>query len=512
MARRVREGLFTPGAARDIASARQGVVLEIESREGWGPGPTTTGTSFTQAEGPLAAYRRRVDLEWLDDGSCRVRQVVDVHVGLPWWSWLLGLPLWHELGRLGGGRRAATMPWWAPPQRLDRRTASTMAHLAALVAVQGFVAGLLPETLSYASSEMRVATFGQGVVFGAVELSALPALLALVVADRRGRRGVVVWATGAAVVLSELSALAPGVRWLAGTQVAVGALVAAAGIAATVIAVEEVPKGCRAWAFGVLGMAEGFGAGIPLALLPLAGLGPAGWRWLYWLSLVCLPVVVRAARWLPESRRWTGQAARGVAGRAAAPWAPSGRLVLVCAGAALFALFATPAGEFETQFLRHERHYSALGISLIEQLAGTIGALGVLFGGRLADTHGRRPIAAASVAGACLATLVAYASHSALLWASTIAAQFFMYATGPALGVYGAELFATSARARSAGLVAAFSAIGGVVGAVATGALAGQLGSLGPALAIMAVGPLLLVLLLAVAYPETAEVELEELS
>ena len=48
--------------------------------------------------------------------------------------------------------------------------------LAALVAVQGFMAGLLPETLSYAGSEMRFGTFGQAVVFGAVELSALPAL------------------------------------------------------------------------------------------------------------------------------------------------------------------------------------------------------------------------------------------------------------------------------------------------------------------------------------------------
>ena len=55
-----------------------------------------------------------------------------------------------------------------------------------------------------------------------------------------------------------------------------GALVAAAGIAAIVVAVEEVPRGCRAWAVGVLGMAAGFGGGVPLLLLPLAGTGPEG--------------------------------------------------------------------------------------------------------------------------------------------------------------------------------------------------------------------------------------------
>ena len=117
-----------------------------------------------------------------------------------------------------------------------------IATLAALVSVQGFLATLLPETLTYAASEMHVRTFGQGVVFASVELSALPALLALVLADRRGRRSVVLWATGAAAVLSELGGFTPSIGWLTVTQVAAGALLAGAGIAAVVVAVEEVPR------------------------------------------------------------------------------------------------------------------------------------------------------------------------------------------------------------------------------------------------------------------------------
>ena len=151
-----------------------------------------------------------------------------------------------------------------------------MATLAAFVSVQGFLAALLPETLTYAASEMHVGTFGQGAVFASVELSALPALLALVLADRRGRRSVVLWATGAAAVLSELGGFTPSIGWLTVTQVAAGALVAAAGIAAIVVAVEEVPRGCRAWAVGVLGMAGGFGGGVPLLLLPWPGPARAG--------------------------------------------------------------------------------------------------------------------------------------------------------------------------------------------------------------------------------------------
>jgi MFS family permease len=525
--------------AASLVIRRQGLVLEAAGvTTGDGSGPTLT--SFDQAEGPLERYRRTVSVTPTADGGYVAVQVVELKVGLPWWSWLLVLPLRASLGRLavrgdpgptgaGAGRAPGSMPWWAPPQRLDRRSATVIAILAALAVVQGFVAGVLPETLTYAASEMHAGTFAQGVVFAAVELSTLPALAALVLADRRGRRAVVLWATAGSVLFTALGALSPTVPWLAAGQVAAGALVVAAGIAGVVVAVEEVPAGCRAWSVGVLGMAGGLGGGIPLALLPLAGLGAGGWRWLFALSAVCLPVVAACARQLPESRRWTalGTGAPGPApARPSAPVpAPTsapvaarlrgparGRLLLVGAGALLLALFASPASQFETQFLRQQRHYGPLAISVLEQVAGTIGGLGVLVGGRLADTHGRRPVAVACVAGATIATLASYLGHSWLMWGAAVASQFFFYATAPALGVYGAELFATSSRARSAGLVAAASALGGVAGLLATGALGGAIGTLAPALAVLAVGPVLLVVLLVVAYPETAGVSLEELA
>jgi MFS family permease len=563
MARVTAERVIDGGSVAAVMLPRRGLVLEAVDDEA----ANGDSASFRQAEGPLASYRRTVEVEALEGGRYKARQVVELKIGLPWWSWLLALPLRFSLGRVDPDTLRAQpgheerMPWWAPPQRLDRRQAAVMATLAALVSVQGFLAALLPETLTYAASEMHVGTFGQGVVFALVELSALPALLALVLADRRGRRSVVLWATGAAAVLSELGGFTNSANWLAVTQVSAGALVAAAGIAAIVVAVEEVPRGCRAWAVGVLGMAGGFGGGGPLLLLPLAGTGPGGWRWLYWLSLLSLPVVAVCAQQLPESRRWVTAEAReqgemgarvtpegaglvaarplaprpspgpGLAespgaatatstsliGRArtrVAPWAGSatGRLLLVCAGAVLFALFASPASQFQTEFLRQQRHYSALGISGLQQAAGTIGALGVLVGGRLADTHGRRPVAVACVLGATATTLWSYVAHGWLMWFATTSGQFFLYATAPVLGVYGAELFATTSRARSAGLVAASSSVGGVSGLLAVGALAGHFGTLGPALGVLAAGPALLVLLLIVAYPETAGVSLEDLA
>ena len=85
-------------------------------------------------------------------------------------------------------------------------------------------------------------------------------------------------------------------------------------------------------------------------------------------------------------------------------------------------------------------------------------------------------------------------------------------ATGPAIGVYGPELFPTSLRSRATGIIGILYAAGGVGGLIATGVLASAIGTLAPAFAILAIGPAALVVLIAVAYPETAGRELEDIN
>ena len=53
---------------------------------------------------------------------------------------------------------------------------------------------------------------------------------------------------------------------------------------------------------------------------------------------------------------------------------------------------------------------------------------------------------------------------------------------------------------------------GSSLGLLAVGLLADEFGEFGPALALMAVGPALVALLIVLAYPETAHKELEELN
>jgi MFS family permease len=436
----------------------------------------------------------------------KVTQAVDFSVGLPYVSAIFALPLRWTLGRLLPGPR---QPWWAPPQRLDRRAAEVLATLAALAVVIGFVGSLLGLTMTYAAAEFGASRADQGVALAVVRANVVLALGILVLADHRGRRRLILGCAAGAAGLTALGTLAPSLVWLALTQILAVALTAALLILVGVMAAEEMPAGSRAWALAVLTMAVGFGGGLATAALPLAGLGTRGWRALYAGALIFLPLVASTRRHLPESRRWQRSAGRGQV--------PGGRdhrrrLLLLCAGGFLFSLFATPSGQFQNEYLRTERAFSAARIAGFSLITGTIGGLGVLLGGRLADLRGRRLVAAVGAGGGIVTTLALYFSRGWPLWAWGVADSLLGYAVAPALGVYGPELFPTRLRSRSTGVVAAAFAAGGVVGLITAGTLSDHLGRFEPAFVVLAVGPAVLVGLIIWAYPETARRPLEELN
>jgi len=115
------------------------------------------------------------------------------------------------------------------------------------------------------------------------------------------------------------------------------------------------------------------------------------------------------------------------------------------------------------------------------------------------------------VVGSILVVL-AYLAAGWPLWALGIVAGIFSAATVPALAVYGPELFPTAVRGRANGIISVVSRVGAVTGLLAAGFLSTRLGGLGPALAVLSAGPLLLAVLVLTCYPETAARELEELN
>lgn len=473
-----------------VLAPRRGIVLEDGGTEG----------VYGAAGGVLLDYRRTVDVTPAGDGRHRVRQTVEYRLDLPLWGWLFRVPLRRRIGRVVPG---AEVPWWAPPDRLDPRSAAMLGALCSLSVVVGYLGTVLTQTITFAAKEFGADKGAQGVALAAVRADVVVALVLVAMADRRGRRRVLLLSSSVGCALTATGALAPSLWFLAGSQVVTRGFVTAAAIVLTVAAAEEMPKGSRAYAVSLLAMTAALGAGLCVLLLRVADLA-GGWRVLFALGLLGLPAVRAVGRLLPESRRF--RAPHGDAGLAG----HGRRFWLLASSAFLFNLFFAPASQFGNEYLRTERGFSAGRISLFTILTATPGGIGVVVGGRLAE-RGRRWVGAIALVAGVGATVLMFAARGWPLWAWSVAGSVVGGATIPALGVYGPELFPTSLRGRANGVIAVLGRAGSVVGLVAAGRLADTY-HFGPAMALLALGPLALAVLVVAAYPETAHTELEDLN
>ena len=388
-----------------------------------------------------------------------------------------------------------------PSRRPCGRGAVHALHPPLLV---GYLGTLITQTIAYAADQFGASTADQSTVLATVRVGVLLSLGIVVLADRRGRRRLLIASLVLSCAAAAAGALATGMASLAVSQTISRAFSTSAVILLAIIAAEEMPRSSRAYAVGVMTLTGGLGAGVCVWFLPLAGTGPGGWRWLYVIPLVGLLPLGRLARALPESRRFVRPHvhARLVGhGR---------RLALI--GTTLFAaaLFAAPASQLQNAFLKDERGFSAAHVALFTLVTSTPAGIGVAVGGRLADTHGRRLVGAVGVLGGALCAVVAFLSHGWPMWAWTLGGTMLGGAAVPALGVYGPELFPTSLRGKANGILQVAAVAGSGVGLLTVGSLVDRWGHMGTAMAVVLIGPMLVALLLVVAYPETAHHTLED--
>jgi putative MFS transporter len=346
----------------------------------------------------------------------------------------------------------------------------------------------------------------QGVALASTRADILFILVLVALADRRGRQRLLLIAAAGASVLSGLGALSPSLPWLAASQVGASGFGSAAVVIITIMAAEAMPRSSRAYSLSLLTVVASIGSGALLGLLFIADLSPGSWRVLYAIGLLGVPMVIGIGRRLPESSRF-------LASHPDVPLGGHGRRLWLLAGAALLLnLFVAPTSEFLNDFLRHERHYSAGTISLFVALTSIPGGLGLMIGGRKAETSGRRMVAAVAVLGGVVFTVIEFLTRGPLMWSASAVAAALGAAIVPAFGIYGPELFPTSLRGRANAIIQGLARVGSVIGLVVVGRLADHVGSFGPAIALVGLGPLALVVLILVAFPETAHQELEDLN
>ena len=486
-----------------------------------GPDPTTeTRVEFTQAQGPYTSYRRSVTLSKVpnSEGQLLVRQIIDVELQTPFLKWLLWPPIAAELKRLTPRKRN---PWWLPPEILDARSISILCVLAILAIIAGYQNSLMSQTLTYAVKDFHASNFAESVVISLSRIDVLFTLLMMVVADRLGRRKVLLHTVFWGAILSALGALAPNLQWLALAQSAARSFVAAALALIVIYAAEEMPAGSRAYAIGILTACGVIGAGANVFLV--AGVNFYSWRTIFAISALGCLFIPACAKVLPESKRFIKRESRlerskgvglGVVRDIPTLRSHMSRLILLICLGLLIQLFAFPTTQFLNQFLRTERGYTPGHIVIYNVFTTIPGALGLYGGGRLADKYGRKGVAAFSLVVGSLAMVAGYLSHGWEMWFFHMIAQVLGGALIPATTVLGPELFPTNLRGVSFGIFTIAQGVGSVIGLLLVGWLAGsaRLGNLGLPMAVVGVGPILMAIILLRYFPETAHLELEQIN
>lgn len=461
--------------------------------------------AFTHTDGPFSLWHRRVEV--MPSGS-RVVETIDFTLALPFWRVFATPLLAWQLRR----PHRTDAPFWAPPQRIDARGSRSFAMLIFASLAAAYLGTLLSQTVTFVATEFDAGNATQGWVTSMTRGGALLALLVVQQADRIGRRRMLLLAGVLSAVFAVAGAFSPSIWFFGATQTVSRGFATGFGLLIGIVAAEESPAGSRAWITSVLALFAGLGSGMVLWVLPLADTGVRGWRIIFLIAALILPVMWGLARNLTESRRFDAHEKRDPERPAQITRAMRRRFLMLATVGFATSMFAAPSSNFQNQYLREVRGFSAPRISLFSALVNTPVGIGVAIAGRQADRRGRRLVGIIGIIGGVGFVVLRYGVGGPLMWIAGSLSTIIGAATIPALGVYGPELFPTSRRGLANGLLTCVAVVGSVIGLVYVGQVTENLDwSFGKAFALLALVPLLAVFVVA-RYPETAQVTLEELN
>lgn len=377
----------------------------------------------------------------------------------------------------------------APARRFsvrDRRILTLMALAQFVISYSG---SLISTTLPFARKALVITEGDMSLIFAITRIASLAAIVFALYGDRHGRRRPFLLAFLIVPVTSLATAVLPGVVLFTALQSVTRVGVAAASAMAVVLLAEELTPGLRSYGIGLWAMAGAMGGGTSLLLLPLAERGVNGWRFLFALSAIGIFAFPLLARFLRESQAFTKSEYHVPL---SAVFGEGHGQYLWTMGAMAFFLtaFAAPATDFALERLIDDLEWTTGSAVALVIFASGLGTIGLLLGGRLADTIGRRPTEAiALLTGLCGGLVFYFGESGQLLALGLFLGTLGATALTPAFAAHRSELFPTRLRATAGAWVTNAAIVGSVAGFGASSFLIDSIG-LPRTIAILGVGVL----------------------
>ncbi len=313
-----------------------------------------------------------------------------------------------------------------------------------------------------------------GIGLAVIRLASLGALPLAGLADRIGRRTMLLVTLGVGLTVTVAAAASPTYWWFVVIFALGRPFLSATNSLTGVLAAEQTGSADRAKALAFVAAGYGIGAGLTAILHSLAS-ASLGFRGILALAIVPLALLPLIARMVTEPDRFAVAAASGehplpVIGAVGRRF--RGRLAVLVLIAFAISVITGPANTFVFLYAQDVLHLSGVVTAGMVVGAGAAGLLGLLVGRWAADHIGRRPSAAAGMAAVAMFGVVAYSGSREALVVGYCLGVLAGSVLAPSVGSLLTELFPTSVRASVSGWWLVAGVLGAAVGLVAFGAVA----------------------------------------
>jgi len=359
-----------------------------------------------------------------------------------------------------------------------------------------------------------------GGLSAAVRLGVIPAFVFTVMADQMGRRVLLLVTVLGFTVTTFLSGFAQTSAQFTALQFLARMFIAAESMLAIVVIAEELDAETRGFGIGILGALGTLGHGLAALVFAVVNYLPYGWRAMYVLGALPILLIAWLRRSLGETRRFAAHREQRERDGMTGMWAPMrnlmrmypGRMLALCAGLFPIAFVLETAVTFVSKTLQQQHGYSPGSVAALFLSIGIVAPIGNLAAGSLGDHFGRKPIMIIGLIVNAVAIALFYNTSGA--WIPPLFGLVLLTLTMVLIlfAALGSELFPTSYRSTASGLRQMVATLGASLGLVVEGFLYDFTGSHATAITWMLLATPIAPIVVYFFLPETANLELEDIS